>query len=464
MNTQTLTPEITPEIIRCCNPGVSDFGLGRLMALTSHCLRTAKKPTTCDICLKVCPVHALDGEMSARPHPTTSCLKCGVCVSACPVNALAGSARTIQQINRLILQAALRVERLAITCERTSALLRLELETVEPEHAEQDLEVEVIEPELDLETTGPAHAEQELELIDQAVASEHLSIIPCLGMLGPEIWFSALNEIGVARLSELLVYLPPEQCTACPVNALGTIEETFSTAIATAERWTGQQVGLIMEARELPQARKADVRAYLTGEVRVDRRGMFTGFMDELKASWDESARTGNRALDETRRQRVRSLGFERTKLWAANKAAEKDVPSPMTTPVRYMLVESLGRNPEHADDVVLTVSTIDPKRCTRCGTCVDACPVHARHFVNIQPEAESEAGASAAAEAEALKDAATITAAATIAAATEKAPEPQRRIVVETLYCMACSACMQACPAQACGYTEISGVEFLLD
>ncbi|MDR1422686.1 MAG: 4Fe-4S binding protein [Coriobacteriales bacterium] len=451
---------LTPELIKRCNPGVNDFGLGQLTVLASQCLRSAKKPTPCDICLQVCPVDALVGLQGARPHPNTNCIKCGACISACPSCALAGSLRTIQQINRLILQATLRVERLAITCERTLGLLRLEKETDAPEYAEQ-----------------------ELALIEEAVKTEHLYKVPCLAMLRREIWFTALNEIGVSRLTELLVYLPPGQCDHCPANALGAVEETFSHEIEIAEHWTGEMVGLVMEASGLPQVHRANVRDYLMSANEVDRRGLFTGFVDELKASWDENTKVGNKALDEVQRQRARKQTFERTRLWAANKAPKTPGRTPIAAPVRYALIEALGRNSEHADDVVLTVSTTDNTLCTRCGECIDACPVRARRFIDAKVASESEsisevkeegtdetapkaAGEAAPAATDETTPATEDTgeAAGETTPATEGTAEPERSIFADPLYCLGCSACMQICPAQACSFTEVRGSAFLLD
>ncbi|MDR2197353.1 MAG: 4Fe-4S binding protein [Coriobacteriales bacterium] len=424
-------PVLTPDIIKRCNPGVNDFGLGQLMALASQCLRSAKTPTACDICLDVCPVGALASEKGARPHATTACIKCGVCISACPVNALAGSLRTIQQINRLILQATLRVDRLAITCERTCALLRLKQETDAADEAERDL-----------------------ALIDAAVKSEHLYKVPCLGMLSREIWFSALSEIGFSRLHELLVYLPVGQCDNCPANALGTVEDAFSRAIAIAEEWSGETVGLVMDAAELPQARHANVRAYLMSETEVDRRGVFTGFVEELKASWDESTRVGNRALDETQRQRVRKQTFERTRLWAVSRAPKLPGKQPIATPLRYILIEAVGRHPQNAKNVRLITATTDDELCTRCGACVDACPVHTRRLI------EGEA-ATAGTEATEAADA---EGAANTAAAAEATDATPSFIMTDSMYCMACSACLQVCPTKACHFDETDGSTFLLD
>ncbi|MDR3315235.1 MAG: 4Fe-4S binding protein [Coriobacteriales bacterium] len=407
---------MSPEIIKQNNPGLSDFGVGTLMALSSQCLRCAKVPTECEICLELCPKDALAVGTTGRPHTTTDCIKCGACVGVCPLNALAGSSKTVQSINRLVLTASLRVEHLAITCERTSALLRLAKLT---EH--------------------PKKAERALKLIDDAAASDHLLKIPCIGMLPAELWFSFLNEIGVSKLEELSVFLPSGQCATCPVNAKDSIEDQFSTAIGQAETWTGQTVGILTTSEELPQTRKANVRAYLVGDFEVDRRGAFTGFVKELKQSWEENAQVGNKALAEVQLQRERKASFERTRLSADIKNKIRPGKTPIITPVRYAFMEALGRNDAHAGEIVLRVSDTDNERCTLCGTCVDACPVHARCIL----DAEGKAPATA-------EDKPLSTADASVA--------------TNPLYCVACSACLQACPEGACGFSEVVASDFLFE
>jgi ferredoxin len=396
------------------NPGLTEFGSGNILALTSQCLRCAKKPTPCTICSEFCPVGAIATQAAGRPIISMSCIKCGACIGACPANALAASTRTLQQIIRLALQASLRVDHLVMTCERTAALLRLEAMTDKPEAAAKAL-----------------------ELIEQAKTAERLLNVPCLGMLTRELWFALLNEIGASRLEELSVFLPPGQCAECPVNAKGNIEDQLGGAIDCAEGWTGKKVGIIARADELPQERKANVRTYLTSDLEVDRREAFTGFFKELKQSWNDNSKVGNRALEETQWQRERKKSFERTRLAADLKRGKPGERKPIEVPTRYILVEALGRNDAHASEVLVTVSATDEQLCALCGVCVDVCPVRARSIVEVESPGDGDDG--------------------------EK-PEPRRRVVANDLYCIACSACLQACPSGACFFTEVEGRSFLLD
>jgi ferredoxin len=427
---------LSPEVIKTNNPGLNDFASGNIVALTSQCLRAAGKPTECNICVDFCPLNTIDVKITGRPRINMACIKCGACIGACPTNALASSKRTLHQINRLALTAALRVEHLAITCERTAAVLRLA--TLDTEDAE----------EKSGPTPGQKAARIALDLLQKTITDEHVQVVPCLGMIPREIWFSILNEIGITKLEALSVFLPTGLCAECPVNEKNNVEDMFAEAITTAEAWTGQSVGIITDPRDLPEEHKANVRAYLTSDLEMDRRGAFTGFLKELKDTWEENSQVGNRAQEEVRIQRERRETFDRTRLSSDIKKQKPGSKKPIDVPTRRILVEALGRNDAHASEVVLTVSATDAEACTLCETCVLVCPLRARAIEEPVVEAvEVETDAPEPAPVQ------------------EPAEEPTpdtRKVVVNDLYCVGCSACIQACPTGACSFAEIKGSSYL--
>ncbi|NLG10361.1 MAG: 4Fe-4S binding protein [Coriobacteriaceae bacterium] len=453
---------ITSEIKTRCNPGLTTFGTGNIMTLSSQCLRYTTEPTPCSICIDACPVDAISEQGKRLAVSTSNCLKCGACIGFCPTNAISASSRSAQQINRLALQATLRVDRLAVTCERTFALLRLQTET----------------------TDASTNAEMALKLLDTAAASDHLLKVPCLAMMTKEIWFSLVNEIGVAKLEEILVYLPFGQCAQCPVNAKDNIEELFSDAISQAEQWAQAEVGLVAQVADIPQTRHANVRAYLMSSEEVDRRGLFTGFLKEVKDSWDEVGTSGNRALKEAKINQERKSAFEKTRLKQDRNTPGKHSPGkandkkpwttanlqntsfskkPLITSLRFIMIESLGRNPENAETLVLPVSATDASKCTLCGTCINVCPTRARWMVEDKTEDVFD------------QQPIEMTADQTVAQTAKpsvaeedsgQAGTAQRTgyVFCDPLYCVACTACIQACPESACYFTEIRGEDFLLD
>ncbi|MCL1879904.1 MAG: 4Fe-4S binding protein [Actinomycetia bacterium] len=392
----------TNKLISACNPGISDFDSGAMIVLASQCLRSAKLPSDCGLCAEGCPMNAvLHHPIYNRPYMTTDCLNCGFCVAFCPTNALAASKRSIQQINRLLLQATLRVEKLAIGCERSMALLRIQAASSEPEAAEAAL-----------------------ALANQARQSENLLVVPCLGMLTTEVWFSALNEIGVSRLQELFVYLPPGQCEDCPVNAKGQVDSLLAASIDKAEGWASQMVTPISEPEQLPQYQRPNIREFFTSDSETSRRDAFTGIFSQLQKAMSEADRVGNRAANEVQKQRARKESLNATRLASRFSEPAGAATQPIVAPLRYLLVEALGRNPAHAEEVSVTVSDTDQSRCTLCGLCVDACPVHARQTVSGEEDPWVE---------------------------------------VDPLYCLGCSACLQTCPNQACLFETIDGSSFLV-
>ena len=433
------TTELTLEIKQANNPGFTDFGSGNIIALTSQCLRCTKTPTPCTICSDFCPVDAIETTLEGRPRFNSNCINCAACIGVCPTNAIAGSTRTIQQFMRLALLSTLRVDHLVICCERTSGLLRLESHTDKPEAALAAL-----------------------RLIEESQAGSNLCKVPCLAMLTKELWFALLNEIGTLKYKELSVFLPLGQCEECPVNVRGNVEDLFGEAIDTAEKWSGYSVGIITQAESLPQTKKANIRAYLTSDAEMDRRGAFSGFIDELKHSWEDNAEVGNKALDEVEYQRLRRKSFERTRMSADLKKPRQTHRSPIATTTRYAFTEALGRRSDHAEDIRLLVSATDDEQCDQCATCVSVCPVKARYFkAEDAPDAE-------------VKEPSNLAHSLIVGGAQISGGDNREQynafsggsgeVAVNELYCVACSACLQACPQAACYFTEIDGTVYLSD
>lgn len=356
------------------------LGAGRIIVLAEQCLRCAKQPTDCAICITTCPVDAF-AMQNERLTVTDTCIGCGICLTACPTAALASTNTTSGALNQTFLRASKRVKRLVITCACT-------------------------------------------QLSKQ---SDHLVIIPCLGSLTTEQWFSLLNERERSFLDEVLVYLPSGQCRSCPVNIRQSAEELFTAAISEAEQWTNTTIGLIDNEEELPDPPRQDMLDYLHSTDELDRRGAFSGLIQQAQRTWDDIQRGESSALLEVheRKERVRATLKTRLSENRRINAATLKSRNAKLTDRRHLLIESLGRNTLHADDIILTISMTDDQRCALCKTCIAVCPLGARTIWR-----------------------------------TEKGTDSVR---VDALYCTGCSACIQACPEGACHFTTCTGRDFLV-
>ncbi|MDR0501358.1 MAG: 4Fe-4S dicluster domain-containing protein [Coriobacteriales bacterium] len=411
----------------------ADFGAGKAMAVSSMCQRFAPHPSECDICIAGCPV----GAITAKEHSlvvANDCIRCGACLGMCPMCALSCTRQTIQDINRKLLDATLDREHLIVTCSQT-----------------------------------------QLAKVPDAL-KEQIFIVPCLCMLGAEVWFSLLNEIEITALEYASILLPFAQCAACAANAKNNVEELFEQAIGTAELWSGKTVGIFVDTSELPTQPDLSLKGVLDSVHRpADRRDALTGIFKSLKNTWDEVGNNENRALIEVQAKRDRKLAYKRTRLGAsltaasgsggangaggangikngtlaglagainkagatgaAGAAALKTVPRGIVVPSRYILVDALGRNPKRADAVTLTVSATDLTLCSLCGSCIDVCAVHARRLSEITIDDDVD----------------------------DSQPLPQYYIDCDSLYCVGCGRCLSVCSTNAISMTTISGSEFLL-
>ena len=415
---------LSADFLKSLNPGMTDFGTGNILTMTGSCLRAAKLSTDCRVCLDSCPADGLSAQEGQRPYTNSNCLKCGLCVSLCPTNALAATSKTVQLIIRLFLQYSLRTELLTITCNRTFAVLKLERESSEP-----------------------AEARARLKALDRATLNETLLTVPCMAMLSKELWFVILNEIGVSNLRRLHMLLSSEQCDLCPVNSLGNVPNIIEEAKGMAESWAAQSVKSISVPNEMPSRHFSSVRDYLVGESEVDRRGVFTGFVEELVNSWSSTQKVGNRVPDETLRNQRRKESVQTTLLADDLKDTYTGVDKPTLSAFRLALVEALGRNPSNANRVRLLVSETVGERCDSCGECLKACPIHARRQAGDDRRREGDASRQAGDTHQHEGD-------------TDQ--HEGGAVFTDALYCMGCSACIQACPQEAIVFIQITGEAFL--
>lgn len=288
-------------------------------ANSAMCLSVASESTeVCDRCLAACPVDAIKIE-GKRVNITEDCRKCGLCFSVCPTGVFMMQKLTDKALYDRIARVAAAYENCYVTCTR--AIGRL----------------------------GRLPMGNEV-------------VLPCVGMLPTEIWFSLL-----AGFDNVSVYLPLDICDRCRTI---TGEDVYVFQIGQAEEWSGGSVGL-----------EPDADAMTHDLTRAYKRSQFVSNL----------ARTGaNVAMASTPVLSGAKLVAQRIKahndrLLAMQRELEKAVGSRsdqnhrrVLTQHRKQLMTTLQRHSSLIKNMELLVPSCDRSYCTMCGDCVKACTVNA--------------------------------------------------------------------------------------
>lgn len=401
--------------------GYVNFNAGFVRVLAERCLRKADLPTDCRICIDGCPARALVvNPASDAIKPNKDCIRCGLCVELCPTAAISASREASQRLARRLQNAALTSPHVVITCERTLGLARKCLEGDEGAGS--------------------------LTILEEAQKKDLLTVVPCLGMMGPEVLFSVLNEMCESAFEQMDILLPLSQCEECPVNETDLAEGMAFDAVSTAELWSGCRVGSLESVEELlnrPEPLLAPLAKIASDGRGCERREIFSGVFKSLSNVWNAPAgapagEQGKRltAAEEAAIRRKRQEASKKTILKNTAKSEQvicdsQELPwlhsainRARVAPAvkRRLLIDSLGYNATNAASVSLTVSSTDENVCEGCGQCVLSCALKAREI-----DGESQTAS------------------------------------VNPLICTGCSSCIAACSHSAISLTAISGEVFLL-
>ncbi|MBY4797401.1 4Fe-4S binding protein [Collinsella sp. AGMB00827] len=329
----------------------------RPRANTIPCLVCRHETSACTACMDVCPVDAIDIE-DGSIEIGNACRKCGLCVAACPTEAFVSPKLQPKKLYEEISRAALAHETAYITCTR--ALRR--------------------------------------------IPRENEVVIACVGAVPVEVWFSVLTEF-----SNVSVYLPLDICNACKTV---TGENQLADYIATAEEWAGTGLGLEVDPARLTckKRREFERKEFMDDIVRT------TGLaVSRLNPAAAAVASVSQRL--QAHANRISDL--ERTLSNACGVTTEKR--RRILLQRRQLLLSALQLVPERAESVQVKRPVCDFARCTMCGECVSACPVHACDLV--------AAG----------------------------------RFSVEPTYCVGCGLCTEVCPTQALSLHDFDGADLVV-
>lgn len=316
---------------------------------STYCVSgVSKKPEACNLCMAACPVGAISLN-GASLRIGDECIRCGLCAAICPTEAFQIRKNAPMTLYEKVARVATAYEQCYLTC---------------------------------------VHA---LDAVDRMPQANEI-VLPCVGAVAREVWFDLLCEYP-----NLSVYLPLGLCDECSVS---TGEELFSNAIAEAEEWSGESVGLEIDEADLGREQK---RAY--------KRSQFVSGMTQAGTrlvSRANPALAGAQAVA----NKVRAHSNQITEL---QKTLERAVGSQssqsrrrMLTRKRRLLMAGLQKYPDLAEELMLPFPQVDVQICTMCGDCAKACTVHAMEL------------------------------------------DSTGRVLVEPTYCVNCGACAVACPEGA--------------
>ena len=288
----------------------------RPRANSTYCASAVMRDeSVCRRCKDVCPVNAISIE-GATVRIGEDCLKCDLCVAACPTEVFQLRGNAPLALYDKVARAAAAYEQCYITCTR--ALGRI------PEPNE--------------------------------------ILLPCVGAMAPEVWFNLLCEFP-----NLSVYLPLDACERCRIT---TGEEFFSDAIATAEEWSGETVGLEVDEDALGHEQK---RAY--------KRSQFVSSMTSAGTrlvSRTTPMLAGAQAVARRLQAHTKQINDLQRVLDGAVGNQGTHARRRMLTRRRRLVMSGLQRFHDLAEEMTMRFPEVDTERCTMCGDCAKACTVHA--------------------------------------------------------------------------------------
>lgn len=268
----------------------------------------------CTRCTDVCPTDSIVISGSSV-RIEDSCRKCGLCMGVCPTEVFQTSNQPRNLYDR-IARVANTYEHCYITCTR--ALRRL--------------------------------------------PKENEILLPCVGLMSKELWFSLLADYG-----NISVYLPLGICDKCRIT---TGEEAYSEAIAQAEEWTGESVGLEVDQADLDheQARAYKRSQFMSNVAQAGTQMLTRG----------RSPLAGAQAVARRLQQHSKQLTDLQKKLESATGGKTTNNRRRILLQNRRLVMGALQTYPQLAKGMQIQVPVCDQSRCTMCGECVKACPVHA--------------------------------------------------------------------------------------
>lgn len=258
---------------------------------------------------------------------------------------------------------------------------------------------------------------------------DNVIILPCLGAVPPEFWAAIMAEN-----IEINLYRDPSYCKSCTVA--GSHGATlFEYALHTAQDWMD---GTINTCHILPE--KQTILETFTHIEESDRRDLLLAFAHQGKDIATGQHRKRNAGSTQNFREqqdRLRAEGRIRAAQIAPSRANTAPLheseqttnESPHNTSrlgAKYhpwdrqkLLVQAAQKQPARAAFIQRYSATTDTNLCQQTHTCIAACPTGARYL------------------------------------------DDTHTVQVNSQLCIACGACVERCPEQACDYHTLTALAY---
>lgn len=286
----------------------------RINSLLCLCVASGDKGV-CHRCFDVCPVDAITIKGNAVKI-SDSCRKCGLCSMACPTEAFVTSKLMAKGLYDKIARAASEYENCYVTCTR--ALGR--------------------------------------------IPKPNEILLPCVGAVPRELWFSLLYEYG-----NINVYLPLGICDRCRTT---TGEEAYAEEISAGEELSHGACGLEVDEAALTHEQSRDFKR---GQFYTSMKRAGTAALATMSPGL-----TGAVSVAGKLKQRSEQMVAMQRSLERAVGAKTESKHRRILTQKRKVMLTTIQAAPELANSFRLKVPSCDTSLCTACGDCVAACVDHA--------------------------------------------------------------------------------------
>ncbi|MBR2834119.1 MAG: 4Fe-4S binding protein [Coriobacteriales bacterium] len=279
------------------------------------CPRCKNEEASCDMCLQICPVGAIEFDDDGAIEIKSNCRKCGLCVAACPTDALVSSMYGPKMLYDNICKAAEANEMVYITCTRALG-----------------------------------HVPEQGEIV-----------VPCVGVIAPEVWYAVLSEYA-----NIAIFLPRGICDKCKTT---TGEDAYTESISIGEAWSGETVDLVEREKDLilEVDHQAERKNFVNDSMKS--LGMTAAKINPITAKLAQAAEKIS-----AHSKQIAELQKSLDRMCGANSTTER---KRTLVNSRQLMLVALANHPETADAIVLDMPVIGAT-CNGCGVCADACPTSA--------------------------------------------------------------------------------------